>query len=54
MLYGQGHGEAGERAICAGLGDYQGLPWWVSVTSLWVFERDGRLIDVQVFKRARA
>lgn len=40
----------GAKSIRAELGSYQGLPWRVSVTVFWGFDRDSKLIDVWVWK----
>jgi hypothetical protein len=37
-------------AIEVELGEYQGLPWWVFVRGLWVFDEEGRLIEINVYK----
>jgi hypothetical protein len=49
-LYRNEHEVRGESAICARLGSYQGLPWYVTVDAVWVFDSDSKLIGVQVFK----
>ena len=51
-LYRNQHEVRGESAICARLGSYQGLPWYVTVDAVWVFDSDGKLIGVQVVKTA--
>ncbi len=50
--YRKEHEIKGESAICARLGSYQGFPWYVTVDAVWVFDADGKLIGVQVFKTA--
>ncbi len=51
-LYRNQHEVQGVSAICARLGSYQGLPWYVTVDAVWVFDSDGKLIGVQVIKTA--
>jgi hypothetical protein len=43
-------GGVGESAICATLGSYQGLPWFVTVRAIWVFDEKGKLVDIEVSK----
>jgi hypothetical protein len=43
-------GGVGESAICVTLGSYQGLPWFVTVRAIWVFDEKGRLVDIEVSK----
>ena len=43
-------GGVGESAICVTLGSYQGLPWYVTVRAMWVFDEKGRLVDIAVSK----
>jgi hypothetical protein len=50
--YRNQHEVKGESAICATLGSYQGLPWYITVDAVWVFDSDGKLIDVEVIKGA--
>jgi hypothetical protein len=40
----------GTKSIRAELGSYQGPPWRTFVTIFWGFDRDGKLIDVWVWK----
>jgi hypothetical protein len=40
----------GMTTIKAQLGGYQGLPWYVYVRGIWYFDRDGRLVKVEVEK----
>jgi hypothetical protein len=49
-IYRNQHEIKGKSAICARLGSYQGLPWYVTVDAVWVFDADNKLIGVQVFK----
>lgn len=50
------HNQRGESAICADLGSYTNFgeygyfPWNVTVRVIWVFDEDGRLIDLEVVK----
>jgi hypothetical protein len=49
-VYRRRHNGSGSRAIYAELGGYQGFPWWVSVSAIWVFDEEGKLIDVDIHK----
>jgi hypothetical protein len=40
----------GKTAIFARLGDYQGIPWRHWVEAIWVFDANGALIDILIWK----
>jgi len=42
--------ERGFNTARAIIGEYQGFPWWVFVEGVWVFDGEGKLIEVKVDK----
>lgn len=47
-------GVLGGYFIGADLGEYQGIPWQISVDAYWGFDSEKKLIDLRVRKMSRA
>ena len=39
------------RVYTVEIGEYQGVPWWVTVRAAWTFDENGRLVDVLAEKQ---